>query len=172
MPTLLSDVRCWGQSGKHVLGESISPFDRAAKLAAIPAGASPANRRRSSHCCSHIQRRGGRPIRRKPGSKSPRGLGRPSPIRARGASNLAGRSGSEPVKPRNASPAWNGLRECRECRAVGQSAKAMSASKFWNISVSESPGSERTACQEGMGSESSEPLAGRLGAPAQRRHRV
>src|ERR1700730_16902300 len=81
-------------------------------------------------------------------------------------------SGSEPVKPRNASPAWNGLRECRECRAVGQSAKAMSASKFWNISVSESPGSERTACQEGMCSESSEPLAGRLGAPAQRRHRV
>ena len=33
----------------------------------------------SSHCCSHIQRRRGRPIRRKPGSKSPRGLGRPSP---------------------------------------------------------------------------------------------
>src|ERR1700687_1875701 len=27
-------------------------------------------------------------------------------------------------------------------------------------------------CQEGMCSESSEPLAGRLGAPAQRRHRV
>jgi hypothetical protein len=27
------------------------------------------------------------------------------------------------------------------------------------------------ACQEGMCSESSEPLAGRLGAPAQRRHR-
>ena len=50
----------------------------------------------------------------------------------RGASNLAGRSGSEPVKPRNLQPAWNGLRECRECRAVGQSAKAMSASKFWN----------------------------------------
>src|SRR5277367_1483815 len=41
--------------------------ERAAKLAAIPAGESPANRRRSSHCCSHIQRRGGRPIRRKPG---------------------------------------------------------------------------------------------------------
>jgi hypothetical protein len=64
------------------------------------------------------------------------------------------------VKPRNETPAWNGLRECRECRAVGQSAKAMSASKFWNISVSESPGSERMACQEGMCSESSEPLAG------------
>ena len=27
----------------------------------------------------------------------------------RGASNLAGRSGSEPVKPRNAKPAWNGF---------------------------------------------------------------
>ena len=44
------------------------------------------------------------------------------------------------MKPRNASPAWNGLREDRECRAVGQSAKAMSASKFWNISMSEFPG--------------------------------
>jgi len=29
----------------------------------------------SSHCCSHIQRRGGRPNRRKPGRKSPRRLG-------------------------------------------------------------------------------------------------
>jgi len=90
----------------------------------------------------------------------------------RGASKLAGRSGSEPVKPRNPTPAWNGLRECWECRAVGQSAKAMSASNVWNISMSDSSGSERTACQEGMRSESSEPLAGRLGAPAQRRHRV
>jgi hypothetical protein len=34
-------------------------IDRAAKLAAIPAGASPANRRRSSHCCSYIQQREG-----------------------------------------------------------------------------------------------------------------
>src|SRR5260370_42570935 len=37
---------------------------------------------------------------------------------------------------------------------------------------SNSPGSERAACQDGMGSESPEPLGGRLGAPAQRRHRV
>src|ERR1019366_3598554 len=80
----------------------------------------------------------------------------------RGASNLAGRSGSEPVKPRNAKPAWNGVREFWECRAGGQTAKAMSTSKFWNISMLDSPGSERTACQEGMCSESSEPLAGRL----------
>src|SRR5208283_1338740 len=42
----------------------------------------------------------------------------------RGASNLAGCSGSEPVKPRNRPPAWNGLRECWECRAGGHSAKA------------------------------------------------
>jgi hypothetical protein len=57
----------------------------------------------------------------------------------RGVSSLAGRSGSEPVKPRNETPAWNGLRVCWECRAGGHSAKAMSA-----------PGSERTACQEGL----------------------
>ena len=31
--------------------------------------------------------------------------------------------------------------------------------------MSDSPWSERAACQEGMCSESSEPLAGRLGAP-------
>jgi Pentapeptide repeats (8 copies) len=37
----------------------------AARLAAIPAGESPANRRRSSHCCSYDQQRGGRPIRLK-----------------------------------------------------------------------------------------------------------
>ncbi|MFY9758357.1 MAG: hypothetical protein WAK37_20655, partial [Pseudolabrys sp.] len=35
-----------------------------------------------------------------------------------------GCSGSEPVKPRNRPPAWNGLRECWECRAGGHSAKA------------------------------------------------
>jgi hypothetical protein len=34
------------------------------------------------------------------------------------------------------------------------------------------PGSLRTTCREGTVSESSEPLVGRLGAPAQRRHRV
>jgi hypothetical protein len=26
-PTLLSDVRCWVNSGKHLLAASISPFD-------------------------------------------------------------------------------------------------------------------------------------------------
>jgi len=57
------DVRYPENSGTHLLLASISPFDRAAKLAAIPAGASPANRRRSSHCCSYIQQRRGRLIR-------------------------------------------------------------------------------------------------------------
>src|SRR6202035_3128127 len=33
MPTLLSDVRCWGQSGKHLLAASISPFDPEPDLA-------------------------------------------------------------------------------------------------------------------------------------------
>ena len=42
----------------------------------------------------------------------------------RGASNLAGRSGSEPVKPRNLPPARNGLRDSWECRAAQDSAKA------------------------------------------------
>src|ERR1700693_4731217 len=61
-------------------------------------------------------------------------------------------SGSEPVKPRMP-PTWNGLREDRESGAGGQTAKAMSASKLWNITMSDSPGSERAACQEGMCSE-------------------
>src|SRR6266702_8011661 len=42
----------------------------------------------------------------------------------RGASNLTGRSGSEPVKPRKTCPARNGLRDFWECRAAQISAKA------------------------------------------------
>jgi hypothetical protein len=53
----------------------------------------------------------------------------------RGASNLAGRSGSEPVKPRNRPPAWNGLRECWECRAGGHSAKANVGIEVLDIDV-------------------------------------
>jgi hypothetical protein len=33
MPTLLSDVRCWVNSGKHLLAASISEFDPTATLA-------------------------------------------------------------------------------------------------------------------------------------------
>ena len=56
-----------------------------------------------------------------------------------GASNLAGGSGSEPVKPRNLPPARNGLRECRECRAGGHSAKANIGIEYLDIDV-ELPG--------------------------------
>jgi hypothetical protein len=38
MPTLLSDVRCWGQSGKHRLLASISPFDPFRKPGAFTQG--------------------------------------------------------------------------------------------------------------------------------------
>src|SRR3982750_2012512 len=55
----------------------------AARLAAIPAGESPANRGVQC-CCSHIQRREGRPTRRKPGCKSPRWPGSPGQIRPGG----------------------------------------------------------------------------------------
>ena len=53
----------------------------------------------------------------------------------RGASNLAGCSGSEPVKPRNRPPVRNGLRECRECRAGGHSAKANVGIEVLDIDV-------------------------------------
>ena len=148
-----------------------SRFDRAARLAAIPAGESPANRRSPVTVVVITSNGEGDQSVESLVVKVPEGWG--DPVRSeQGASNLAGRSGSEPVKPRNRSPARNGLRGLRECRAGGQTAKAMSASKLWNISMLDAPGSERTACQEGMSSESPEPLAGRLGAPAQRRHRV
>jgi hypothetical protein len=48
--------------------------------------------------------------------------------------------------------------------------RLISASTIGHIRCTNSPGSMRTACQEGICSKSSEPLVGRLGAPAQRRH--
>jgi len=63
---------------------------------------------------SHIRRRGGRPNRRKPGSKSLRrleGAQRFLPVRStREASNSTGRSRCEPCKPRNTFPARSGWR--------------------------------------------------------------
>src|SRR6266567_2409658 len=153
-----------------MLATSISQFDRAARLAAIPAGESPANRRSPVTVVVISSNGEGDRSVESLEVKVPEGWAIQSDP-YRGASNLAGRSVSEPVQPRKRPPARNGLRECRECRAGGHSVKAMSASKFW-ILMSDSPGSERAACQEGMSSESPEPLAGRLGAPAQRRHRV
>ena len=43
------------------------------------------------------------------------------------------------MKPRNLPPARNGLRECRECRAGGHSAKANVGIEFLDIDV-ELPG--------------------------------
>src|SRR6266567_9331984 len=112
---------------------SFSHVDRAARLAAIPAGESPANRRSPvTVVVISSDGEGDRSVESLE-VKVPEGWGVSQSDPCRGASNLAGRSGSEPVKPRNAKPAWNGLREFWECRAGGQTAKAMSASKLWNI---------------------------------------
>lgn len=71
--------------------------------------------------------------------QSPLGLGRPSSIRQRGASNLAGRSVSESGSPEMRA-ARSGLREPRECRAAQISAKAISASENWTMTMIELPG--------------------------------
>src|SRR5271166_3685128 len=96
---------------------SSSLHDRAAKLAAIPAGESPANRRSPvTVVVISSNGEGGRSVESLE-VKVPEGWTFQSDP-YRGASNLAGRSGSEPVKPRNLPPARSGLRECRECRAT------------------------------------------------------
>src|SRR5271165_6430797 len=115
-----------------MLSLRFSGFDRAARLAAIPAGESPANRRSPvTVVVISSDGEGDRSVESLEVKVPRAGVAQPDPCR--GASNLAGRSGSEPVKPRNPVPAWNGLREFWECRAGGQTAKAMSASKLWNI---------------------------------------
>src|SRR3954463_3751864 len=126
----------------------------------------------SSRCCSHIQLREGRPTRRKPGCKSPRWARETWSDPSRGASNLTGRSSGEPVKPRNPGPGGNGLGESGEGGAARISAKAASASRHWTHAMSELPGVREDGMSGRNGSESPEPLVGRLGAPAQRRHRV
>ena len=96
-------------------------IDRAARLAAIPAGESPANRSPVAVVVISSNGEGDRSVESLE-VKVPGGWAFQSDP-YRGASNLAGRSGSEPVKPRNVRPARNGLREFWECRAGGQSAK-------------------------------------------------
>ena len=99
-----------------------------ARLAAIPAGASARQHKESSPCCSHIQRQGGRPNCRKPGSKSPLGPGdRSDPTKGGKQPDRPQRK--QTGKPRNTCPAGSGLRELWECRAAQISAKAMSASE-------------------------------------------
>jgi hypothetical protein len=85
-------------------------FDCAARLAAIPAGESPANRRSPVTVVVISSNGEGDRSVESLEVKAPEGWG--VPVRSvQGASNLAGRSGSEPAKPRNRRPAWNGLRE-------------------------------------------------------------
>ena len=114
--------------GEAELGRAAEPAasvenDRAARLAAIPAGESP-RQQRSPVAVVVISSNGeGDRSVESLEVKVPEGWAFQSDPH-RGASNLAGCSGSEPVKPRNLPPARNGLRECRECRAGGHSAKA------------------------------------------------
>src|SRR5277367_7143521 len=93
-------------------------FDRAAKLAAIPAGESPANRRSPVTVVVISSNGEGDRSVESLEVKVPEGWTFQSDP-CRGASNLAGRSGSEPVKPRNRTPARNGLREGLEHIGVG-----------------------------------------------------
>src|SRR3954462_7879311 len=72
------------------------PGSGAARLAAILAGVSPANSRSSGPVVVISSGRKGDRPNRKPGSRSPLGLGKPGLIRRRGASNLTGCSVSEP----------------------------------------------------------------------------
>src|SRR4029077_12844749 len=71
-------------------------------------------------------------------------------------------AGIEPVKPRNEPPARNGLRDFLGVPSRWSNGERQCRHRNFWISMSDSPGSERTACQEGMRSESSEPLAGHL----------
>src|ERR1700674_414929 len=61
----------------------------------------------------------------------------PSQIRAGGQANWQAVANVRIRKPRNGSPARNGLRGFWECRAGGLSAKAMSTSVLWNLSMFE-----------------------------------
>ena len=113
-------------------------YGRAARLAAIPAGESPANRRSPVAVVVISSNGEGDRSVESLEVKVPEGWAFQSDP-YRGASNLAGCSESEPEKPRNLPPARNGLRECRECRAGGHSAKANVGIEFLDIDV-ELPG--------------------------------
>jgi len=152
--------------------ENCTSGSGAARLAAILAGVSPANSRSSGPVVVISSGRKGDRPNRKPGSRSPLGLGKPGLIRRRGASNLTGRSVSEPGSLEMRAP-----RET-DCGNVGSAELLRSRRRPCRHRRPEprrcpnSPGSQRTACQERMDSESPEPLVDRRGAPAQQRHHV
>src|SRR6202011_6322204 len=99
-----------------MIAPSSSLHDRAARLAAIPAGESPANRRSPVTVVVISSNGEGDRSVESLEVKAPEGWTFQSDP-YRGASNLAGCSGSEPAKPRNRRPAWDGLRERWEGRA-------------------------------------------------------
>jgi hypothetical protein len=131
------------------------PGDRAATLAAIPAGESPA----SGDCPVDTVVISG-------GGEGDRTVESPE-VKAsdREASNSAGCSESE-----SASPEKVDFGSAEPLRSLGEGKR--SSRRNWVYAATGSPGTVRTTCWEGMASESAEPLAGRLGAPAQRRHRI
>jgi hypothetical protein len=131
------------------------PGDRAATLAAIPAGESPA----SGDCPVDTVVISG-------DGEGDRTVESPE-VKAsvREASNSAGCSESE-----SASPEKVDVGSAEPLRSLGEG--KCSSRRNWVYAATGSPGTVRATCWEGMASESAEPLAGRLGAPAQRRHRI
>jgi len=125
-----------------------------------------------SHHRSYTRRREGRPTRRKPGRKS---LRWPFGVRSvREASNFAGRSESETGSPEIIPPLGNGFEGSvgkRRTRPPRVKAAAVDDGAG-HVQSMGSPGSLRTTCREGTDNESPEPLVGRLGLWAQRRHGV
>src|SRR5271166_5659435 len=75
--------------------------------------------------------------------------------------------------PKCPPPTGSGLWECWKCRVVYPLTKAsVDGEGTGYMQPSNFPESQRATCRDRMDSESTEPLRGRLGAPAQRRHRV
>jgi hypothetical protein len=86
-------------------------------------------------------------------------------VSVREASNSAGRSNGEPISPE--------IFRRGECRTVGALGEGKCLPRRnWVHAAADSPGTQGTTCWEGTCSESAELLAGRLGAPAQRGHRI
>jgi hypothetical protein len=131
------------------------PGERAATLAAIPAGESPA----SGDCpVDTVVISGGGE-----GDRTVESLEVKASVRE--ASNSAGCSESE-----SASPEKVDVGSAEPLRSLGEGKR--SSRRNWVSAATGFPGTLRATCWEGMASESAEPLAGRLGAPAQRRHRI
>jgi hypothetical protein len=131
------------------------PGYRAATLAAIPAGESPAG----EDCLvdTVVISDDGEGDRTAESSE----------VKAsdRGASNSAGCSESESVSLERVD-----VGSAEPLRYLGEG--KCSSRRNWAYAATGSPGTLRATCWEGMASESAEPLAGCLGAPAQRRHRI